>query len=389
MARARRSTKPRIVRKVGSPRFPIMAWNWTPTDAATLAGMKECGLTVAGFVAPAGLNAVARAGLKAIVTDPKLSAHDWRTADPAAVARAVGSVVKATHKHPAVLGYYIKDEPSAEEFAGLSAAAGEVRRLAPQHWAYINLFPDYASTEQLGSRTYAEHVERFVTTCNPAVISYDNYSLMEREPVRLNYWTNLEAIRAAAMRHHRPFWNIVLSVAHFQYREATAADIRFQAFTTLAYGGRGLSYFTYFTPTIGNYRLGPIDQFGQRTPTWDHLRHVNHQIHNLAPTLLRLRSERVYHFGTVPAGSRGPDADSLVAGLRDAQAVVGDFTHDDGSRYVMIVNTGFEDSFWVKAEFRSAPAKVEIVSPYTGQLLPFTGEQRVLAPGQGSLLRLG
>ncbi len=39
-----------------------------------------------------------------------------------------------------------------------------------------------------------------------------------------------------------------------------------------------------------NYRLGPIDQFGHKTPTWDWLRNVNLQIHALAPTLITLRS---------------------------------------------------------------------------------------------------
>ena len=40
---------------------------------------------------------------------------------------------------------------------------------------------------------------------------------------------------------------------------------------------------------VGNYRMAPVDQFGNATQTWDHLQNVNLQIAKLAPTL-RLNS---------------------------------------------------------------------------------------------------
>ena len=87
--------------------------------------------------------------------------------------------------------------------------------------------------------------------------------------------------------------------------------MRFQVYTSLAYGARGLAYFKYFTPAVGNFRGGPIDQFGNETPMWHAMRHVNLQIGKLAPTLLKLKSDRVYHFGNVPAGCTGPDDKTL------------------------------------------------------------------------------
>src|SRR5512139_2107330 len=61
--------------------FPIMAWNWTPKDPTVLAKMRECGLTVAGFVAPDGLDACQAAGLKAIVSEARTSNYDWNKVD--------------------------------------------------------------------------------------------------------------------------------------------------------------------------------------------------------------------------------------------------------------------------------------------------------------------
>jgi hypothetical protein len=368
--------------------FPIMAWNWAPNEPAVLNKMKECGLTVAGFVAPGTLDACQAAGLKAIVSDVRTSDYDWSNVNESQARTRVTNLVAEVGQHPAVFGYYLRDEPPASMFAGLAKVAGLIREAAPGKWPYINLFPDYAADWQLAATNYTDYLERFIATCHPQILSYDNYSLMDDGSVRENYWSNLEAIRAACKRHDCEFWNIVLSVAHFNYGEPNAVSLRFQAYTTLAYGGRGLAYFTYFAPAVGNYRLAPIDQFGNPTPTWSHMQNVNLQIQKLAPTLLQLTSDDVYHIGKSPSGCKGPSTNSLVSGVSGENFLVGEFTHTDGSRYVMIVNKDLAKSRPCSPQFRKAPRRVQHVSPYSGALTPFEGEYVWLAPGQGVLLKL-
>jgi len=367
--------------------FPLMAWNWAPSDAATFQKMRECGLTVAGFVTPRELDLCHAAGLKAIVSDARVSNYDWRNVDEAAARKNVASLVAEVGRHPAVYGFYLRDEPGADLFPGLAKVSALVRELAPGKWPYINLFPNYANAQQLGTATYDEHVEKFIATCQPVQLSYDHYALMDDGSLRRGYWQNLETVRAAGQRHGLPFWNIVLTVAHFNYREPTAADLRFQVFSTLAYGGRGIAYFTYFAPQVGNYRAAPIDQFGNATPTWHHLQNVNLQVGKLAPTLVQLNSDEVYHFGTVPEGCRAPSEKSLVK-VANAEFMCGDFAHADGSRYVLVMNKSFVKSHYCAPQFRTAPKRVRMVSPYTGQLTEFAGEQQWLAAGQGVLLKV-
>ena len=368
--------------------FPIMAWNWAPKDPAVLQKMRECGLTVAGFVAPDTLDACQAAGLKAIVSDARTSAYDWNAVDEAKARTNVASLVAEVGQHPALYGYYLRDEPGAGMFPGLAKVAGLIRELSPGKWPYINLFPDYANSGQLGTPNYADYLDRFVATCHPSIISYDNYSLMDDGTVRDSYWTNLEAVRAAARKHGLDFWNIVLSAAHFSYRELNAADYRFQVYTTLAYGGRGISYFTYFAPATGNYRMAPIDQFGNQTPTWYYMQNANLQIQKLAPTLLQLTSDSVYHFGQIPPGASGPSTNSLITGVSGNNFLAGEFTHRDGSRYVMVVNKDLAKSRHGSLQFRQAPRRVLHVSAYSGTLVPFEGEDLWLAPGAGALLKL-
>jgi len=372
----------------GTNFFPIMAWNWVPNDPAVLQKMRDCGLTVAGFVSPSTLDACEAMGLKAIVSDPRTSGYDWTNVNEVEARQKVASLVAEVGSHPALYGYYLRDEPNASLFPGLAKVADLVRELSPGKWPYINLFPDYASAVQLGTSNYTEHLERFITTCHPTILSYDNYSLMADGSVRAAYWSNLEAVRTASHKHGLQFWNIVLSSAHFDYREVTAADFRFQAYTTLAYGGRGLSYFTYFTPDHGNYRMGPIDQFGNQTPTWYFMQNVNLQIQKLALTLLQLTSDAVYHFGPLPAGTSAPPTNSLLTGAGNDSLMAGDFTHRDGTRYVMIVNKDLARSCACSPQFRTSPKRVQQVSPYTGGLTAFEGESIWLAPGAGALLKV-
>jgi len=368
--------------------FPIMPWNSPPNQPGVLHEIRECGFTMAGFVPPSMLDECKKEGLKAIVSDKRSGGYDWAgTVDGDKARQNISNLVTEVNAHPAVYGYYLRDEPSAAWFGNLEKVAGPIRELAPGKWPYINLFPDSAENWQLGTTAYADYLEKFIAACHPQILSYDNYSLMDDGSVRGAYWTNLEAVRGAAVKHKLVFWNIVLSVAHFSYREPSAADLRFEAYTSLAYGARGLAWFTYFAPPVGGYRGAPVDQFGHKTATWQHMQNVNLQVQKLGPTLNHLHSDDVYHFGNVPAGAKSAPTNSLVSAVAGDNFLVGEFTHDDGSRYVMIVNKDFSKSRPVSPTFRKPPKTLKHVSQYSGDLITFEGEYVWLAPGQGVLLK--
>ncbi len=252
----------------------------------------------------------------------------------AEVDKNVAAIVERVGKHPAVYGYYLRDEPNASLFPALARYAAAIRKADADARPYINLFPNYANAEQLGTPTYEAYLEKFIATVQPPFVSYDHYALMDDGSLRDGYFQNLLAVAESgdraqpAVLEHRAFQ------LHFRYAEPTEAGLRFQAFTTLAAGGRGISYFTYITPTSGNYRLAPIDQFGNRTPTWDMLRRVNLQIHALAPTLVKLKSVGVL----VDATRHVAESRHLAELSADAPLFLGEFEDAAGKSYVMIVN---------------------------------------------------
>lgn len=391
--------------------FPLMGWNTeTPGDLKLLQRVRDCGLTIAGIGDAGGLENCSKAGVTLIVQDPVFShdwsaaTHDWRSFDPAPVRDAVHKRVRELMHHPGLAGYYLMDEPGAALFPGLGRMADLIREVDPDHWIYINLLPNCASPQQLGTPSYAEYLEAFVKECNPQALSYDNYFLTRDNPSEHDlFWRNLLETGSCARRHGIPFWNIVSSVGSYSYRVPTDADLRLQAFGSLAYGAGGIAYFTYFAPPHGNYRLSPVDQFNNETPTWYHLQNVNLQIQTLAPTLLKLHWRRVYHLGAVPQGCPGPDPDGVVQKApfiplngdyqvdekaTDTPLVVAEFEAADKTPYVMLVNPNLAQSVFLRLRLREGLKVASIVSAYTGSETPFYDHQAFLSPGQGALLRL-
>jgi hypothetical protein len=249
----------------------------------------------------------------------------------------------------------------------------------------------------MGDGYVKDHLQPFVDQCKPPILSYDNYPIGENVEFSYGYWANMWDVRSVAAKNKIPFHTILLTAAHFNYRVPSAADLRLQIFGALAYGARGLGYYKFCSeplsvldaPDLGNFR-GPLDEFGEKTRVWEDLRNVNRQVVNLAPTLLRLRSDDVYHVGEIPERNHGVSDSSIVTGLEAGTAfVIGDFTHeDDGSRWVMIVNKNLKESAFCRPKLRTKPKSVRYLSPVTGELKTFPTPWYALAPGQAVLLKL-
>ncbi len=362
------------------PLFPLMAWDYA-TDDATLKKMADCGINMVAFVPPKMLDSCSKHGIRAIVFNGNFNAY--------ADLPAVSKMIEQTKDHPAVFGYHLKDEPGADEYPALAKAVELVKKEAPGKWPYINLLPG-------GGDAYDKYIEDFCVICKPPILSYDLYAIQADGGFSDGFWVTIARYREAGLRHGLPFYNIVLTAPHWHYRELTQTDLRMQTFGSLVYGCKGLSYYKFYSgsivgaPDLGNFRMGPLDQFGEKTQVWDWLRNINRQILNMGPTLLKLRSDDVYHFGAVPDKNHGPSNKTLVKSMKDGvNWIAGDFTHEDGSRWVMIVNKDLQHSSPVQPEFNAPVKSVEYLDPISGKLRPYTTPfYYYLAPGQGVLLKL-
>jgi hypothetical protein len=350
--------------------FTLMMWGAAPGTPAQLKRVQESGLNVAGFATPAQLDAVQAAGLKAFIWP------EWED-----IPKLIKD--KKISEHPALSGFLLGSEFPATQFEEIGKWAELCKREMPTKIPLMNLLPTLDQPATL------ERIDKFIATSKPTVLCYDKYAMMEDGTVESGYWECLKVTRAKSQANKIPFWNVVQASGHMDYREPTEADFRFQAFTTLAYGGRGIVYFTYTAFPVGNYRGAPVDQYGHETPAWQYLQNTNKQVLALAPYAMKMHSDEVYHFGEVPSAGQSPSEKSLIKSLK-GNFLVGDFTHEDGNRYVMIVNKDLQKSRQCWPVFRDESiTKVERVSVYrAGELTALNDEERYLAPGQGMLLKL-
>lgn len=336
------------------------------------------------------------AGLKVLVADPRVWRGDYKTLTEETAERDLLSLLRDVKNHPAVVGYFLGDEPGLESFRGLGIMYRLIAKHAPGKTALLGLFPNVASpSTQLQALDYEAYVRDFAKTCNPPIFGYDHYDLTEdRLYPRDTYWQNLELFRKVSIEQGIPFFVWVQAGGWFMMREPSAADQRFAVYTVLAYGAKGIGYYPYLSPQVLNYRMEAIDGFGHPSPTFSELQNLNLKLQRLGPQLLPLRSDAVYHHTTfdVPAGSRPLATGDLVKAIkvRDKKyrLLIGEFTHrDTGARYLMIVNCDLQRSVQVMPEFTMPPKRLEYFEPYLGYFIDYNGRNWI-APGEGRLLKV-
>jgi hypothetical protein len=383
--------------------FPIIPWDilhksesFLRNHESGLNGISECNFNIAGFVKPEYLPLCEKLGMGAIVIIEKRDY--WRKLTDREIDLAVKRTAEKIVDSKAVIGYYIADEPRASHFPYLAKAVAAVRKYAPGKIAYINLFPNYATSgthekSQLEVSSYTEYLEKFIKEVKPQILSYDNYMVQLSSDLKqikrtAYYYTNLIEVRRIALKYDLPFWNVVSSnQIHPSTPIPSPANLRFQAYTTLAAGGRGITWYKYYTY---DYAYAPVDKSNRKTLTWRYLQEVNRQIAVLGPTMNQLNSTGVYFTSPAPAGKLDVLPGKLIRKVQsDTPVMVGEFKHNDGTNYVMVVNLSLEKSAKFTLETTLPYKKIQIVSAEDGTLYQMDNKLGLwLVAGQGVLIKL-
>lgn len=393
--------------------FPILPWSpyhgwvkpYTDHRQSGLESVADCHFNMAGFVWPKDLRRCKKLGLGALVLVPDQDTSSppyqraWRRLSDAAIEQRIRQIIRAAGKSPALKGYFIMDEPGIRDFPALGKAVAAVRKYAPGKLAYINLFPDYATLgapdmSQLGTSNYTEYLERFVAEVKPQVISYDNYMVQYSDDLKnkdkaASYYRNLLEVRRVALEHQLPCLNIVSAN---QIRPQTpipsVANLQFQAYTTLAAGYRGVTWYNYYG---SGYKHTPIDPADRKTLTWVYLRDVNSQVAALAPIMSRLTSTGVFFSAPAPAEGLPLLPGKLVEAVAcPTPVMVGEFSHANGEAYVMIVNLSLERSAMFTLTTKVPCRSIQVVSAVDGARSDLDQKNGLwLTGGQGVLLSLG
>ena len=304
--------------------------------------------------------------------------------DPTQKAK-LDELIDKIKNHPALEGYHLTDEPQATAFPMWAKLTKYLRERDPKHLAYINLFPTYANQEQLAvflteppkgpagvpdnfagaganKQTivfYNEYLREYVNLVKPQLISYDNYGFLPNGVDGQQYFLNLALIRKAALAAHVPFLNIVQSCTWLgNWRLPNKHELRWLGFTTLAYGGKGLSWFTYYGPV----EYGGQYQDGKRMPIADDVAGVNKDIRAVGNQMLKMESTAVYNTGVLPIGAITVPASSPVK-ISKGDYVIGLFKQNGVQNAFMIMNRSYKSIATPKLTLDYGYGKLMVFSP--------------------------
>ena len=391
--------------------FIITFWCPPPATESELANVaaEHFNLT---WVPVEGLDVAAKYGLRAMLTSDLLNPA---TLDDGAKRAQLDALIEKVKNHSAMEAYFITDEPGAGAFPGLGKLVEYLRERDPAHPAYINLYPTYANESQLGVTAdaaerakvgypqnfagvgtsdktvlaYREHLKKFLEIVKPDLISYDHYHFM-KESDGGQYFLNLALIRDAAIESGKPFVNIIQACTIEKvWRLPNPAETRFLVYTTMAYGARGISYFTYWGPES----YGGLYRDGKPSPMVKEIAALNAEITQFGPTLMELESTAVYHTAPLPYGTQLVPADSPVQFTGSGEFVLGLFGRSGKTTAFMVVNRSHKQEAEASVKVSIPGSKLQELDRTTGkwsdvQSLEASREVKIkLAPGDGRLFR--
>ena len=359
--------------------------------------------------------------------------EEFKALDDPKTKAELDAIVAAVREHPALYAYSILDEPNASVFPNLARMKDYLQEKDPSRLVYVNLYPIYANNEQLGTigepaPAYREYLRQFVETFRPQLLSYDHYHFAVKGDSEKGYFLNLAEIRQAALDADIPFMVIAQACSWtVNMRIPTGEELRWLAYTSLAYGSQGISWYVYGYPghdggminPAGTYRephiaraMGRAVLGGSPTPLYYYARELHKEFVAIATELQPLKSLAVYHVGMLPEGT-SPLPDTAAFCLdpplprKDYTTpvegfVIGYFGSGQSPTHALVVNLDYR-TYGGRGQPRQEeflkPMRRAIVGP--GQLEVFDAKaskwsmadsNRIelrLPPGGGMLVRVG
>ncbi|MBP1996988.1 cohesin domain-containing protein [Paenibacillus eucommiae] len=336
------------------------------------------------------------------MTLPRNGGGNWSAFSPTSDLsdEYIEAFVNHYKSNPALLGYNLVDEPFGDIFPTLKKTTDKIRTLDPDHMAYVNLyalcedcFHYYTGSNDFVNGGYQNYVNGWLDT-NPDIISFDEYPFREDGVFdEVTHYKTLEYFRERSLLYDTDLWAYIQSMKsdYFGMVQPTESQMRFQIYSTLAYGAKGFVYYTYHTAGTDDAIILPD---GSKNVTYNYAKNINAEVLNLGTALLSLTSKDVYHTGGVPPFARALPSTYFwqPSGTGpEMPMIVSRFENEDGREYVMVVNKDMENAHSQSFALSTLPDSVREVSKTTGleTTAAYNAGTGVLsadfAPGEGRL----
>jgi hypothetical protein len=167
----------------------------------------------------------------------------------------------------------------------------------------------------------------------------------------------------------RPFWQIVLSVQHGDYRKLTENELRFEAMQSVAFGVSGLVYFTYWLPNDPSFTWenAIANRDGTPGPLYEGVKSLNKEVATLQKYLYNSLWVETFQTGNVPPDGRGPVADDTIRVSGNADLTVGVFRGALGYLYTLVTNRNYTAAATAAMSINLGKREVEVLDIQTNK----------------------
>jgi hypothetical protein len=374
VASAQTTSTPGVPTILAGPEFPIGLWGPPPPEQTTTQRYKE--IADAGFNFVIGgngvhtnttnqtaLNVAKANSLRFLLWDGQLVSLIRDKATQTAVSDRIKQILQRfpVSTYPARAGLVLRDEPNTTYFPILGYANGVLQGLDSKQLPWINLYGYTTDPGLTGVSNYEEYLRLYLDQVKPPFLSFDHYPLVSDFPtITARHFENWALIRKYSLQAGIPPWGFIQSV-DFKWtdnrypprRRPNEAELFWQVNVSLAYGAKGLQYFTYWTPksnTTVTFGEALVTTGGNLTPLYSYAKRVNTYLKAVGKVLLPLKSVSVVHAGesTLPPGTTAfpTQGDGYISSVSGSPVILGSFTTPAGGteRYLLVVNRSFSAS---------------------------------------------
>lgn len=234
--------------------------------------------------------------------------------------------------HASFAGLDMYDEPSTAMLTNVGKAVAIVKTENPDALPYVNFLPGF-------------NYDAAAKSVKPEQLSFDRYPILASGE-DTGYFQNWANVRAASLANDIPSWCYIQSVGYNAHAVPTAADLLWQINISLAYGCKGVQYFTYWTPDPARgegFVKALLTTDGRRTPLYNAAKAINNDyLARIGKQLLPLTSVSVSgaNMASLPAGLGAFSPDAVVSGVTGSPVVLGRFDNPDAGtdEWLLVAN---------------------------------------------------
>ena len=333
-----------------------------------------------------------RLGMKLIIRDTRTRFRTLQKVGEEAFIEGVQQAYDDFGKHPATFGFFVGDEPRPDENEIYIRTVQLVMEHAPGLIPFANLVPywgggsDFDMYASANADIHTKLVEDLLRETKMPLIGYDQYSQClddaHNQECGINsYFHVLDQFRELTAKYNIPFYATLLACGHWTFRVPTEDDIRWQIYTALAHGARGIIWFHLYQYDAGGSYVGlPIcGPERWKTPTYDYIARQQYIFDSYYREQFdKMEMTAVYHTGHFYDPKKRFCADDILLDINGKFSYPTILTYykeyETEQRWMSIVNAHQRLANKIILRFQNGKEMVFWLAPGEMRLIPLTDD---------------